>query len=88
MCKELENKRAKIICSLIVANERAVIRHAFHAFLQWRLEAEVEKRALDRRQQLFLINNAKLQVQRSKTALQSLYRQKLALKGGGGAGSV
>ena len=58
-----------------VNNEKAILRQAFHAFSLWRLETEVEKRALDRRQQLFMINNAKLEVQRSKAALQSLYRQ-------------
>ena len=57
-----------------VNNEKAIMREAFHAFNLWHLETEVEKRALDRRQQLFMINNAKLEVQRSKAALQSLYR--------------
>ena len=52
-----------------VNNEKAILRQAFHAFSLWRLETEVEKRALDRRQQLFMINNAKLEVQRSKAAL-------------------
>ena len=57
------------IIALKVANEKVVLREAFHAFSQWRLETQVEKRALDRRQQLFMLNNAKLEVQRSKAAL-------------------
>ena len=46
----------------MIANERAMTRHVFHAFMHWRMETEVEKRALDRRQQLFMITNAKLDV--------------------------
>lgn len=55
-----------------------MLRQTFQSFSRWRLETQVEKRALDRRQQLFMINNAKLEVQRSKAALQSLYRQRIS----------
>ena len=58
-----------------VANEKAILRQAFYAFMRWRIETQVDKRALDRRQQNFILNNAKFEVKRSKTALQSLYRQ-------------
>ena len=78
-------QKSKVIklMQIKVSNEKFVLRQAFHAFQAWRLETEVERRALDRRQQLFMINNAKLEVQRSKAALQSLYRQQqLRLKSG------
>ena len=67
------------IVAVKLNNEKALLREAFHAFMLWRLETQVDKRALDRRQQLFMINNAKLEVQRSKAALSSLYRQQRAL---------
>ena len=47
--KEVHKERVKRICALMVANERAMTRHIFHAFMHWRMETEVEKRALDRR---------------------------------------
>lgn len=66
---QLQRQKVIKIISIKVNNEKAMLREAFHAFSLWRLETEVEKRALDRRQQLFMINNAKLEVQRSKAAL-------------------
>ena len=47
--KEVHKEKVKRICALMVANERAMTRHVFHAFMHWRMETEVEKRALDRR---------------------------------------
>jgi len=49
-CNEVQKGRVKRICALMVSNERAMSRHLFHSFMHWRLETEVEKRALDRRQ--------------------------------------
>ena len=47
-----------------------------HYFGYLRFVTLVDKRVADKRQTLFLINNAKLEAQRSKAALYSLYAQK------------
>ena len=46
------------------------------ALSHWRFNTLVDKSALDKRQKMFLVNNAKMEVQRSKTTLAQLYRQK------------
>ena len=70
----LQKQKVQAMISIKVANEKALMRICFSAFSRWKLDSQIEGKALDRRQQLFLMNNAKLEVQRSKAALQSLYR--------------
>ena len=71
----LQKQKVQAIITINIANQKALMRICFSAFSKWKLDSQIEGRALDRRQQLFLMNNAKLEVQRSKAALQSLYRQ-------------
>ena len=46
---QLQRQKVIKIIAMKVNNEKAILREAFHAFNLWRLETEVEKRALDRR---------------------------------------
>jgi hypothetical protein len=46
------------------------------ALSHWKFTTLVDKSALDKRQKMFLVNNAKMEVQSSKTTLSQLYRQK------------
>ena len=39
------------------------------ALAHWRFTTLVDKSALDKRQKMFLVNNAKMEVQRSKATL-------------------
>ena len=71
----LQKQKVQAMISIKVANEKALMRICFSAFSRWKLDSQIEGKALERRQKLFLMNNAKLEVQRSKAALQSLYRQ-------------
>lgn len=45
-----------------IANELALIRKKFRSFGKWKLESLVEKQVMDRRQQMFVVNNAKLEI--------------------------
>ena len=45
----LQREKVVRIIGLKVSNEKALMRQAFFAFSRWRMETEVEKRALDRR---------------------------------------
>ena len=59
---------------LRVVAERAGLRDKAQAFHRWKMESLLEQKAMDIRQANFLITNAKLEVQKSKTALQTLYK--------------
>ena len=52
------------------------------ALAKWRFHAFVEKSVNGKREKLFLVHNAKLEVHQSKNALQRLYRQKQNIQHG------
>jgi len=49
----------------VILNIKAMAKALSH----WRFNTLVDKSALDKRQKMFLVNNAKMEVQRSKTTL-------------------
>lgn len=63
------------LINLKVANKLALLRFIFRAFARWKLETTIDKRLLDQKQKTFLLHNTKMEIQRSKMALQKLYRQ-------------
>ena len=58
----LQKKKVLAMINIKVANEKALLRIVFSAFSRWKMDAQVESMALDRRQQLYLMNNAKMEV--------------------------
>ena len=76
--KHLQFQRQKVLALISVRLnfERSTIRVMYAAFSRWKIEALVEQRSMDIRQSQFLVNNTRLEVQRSKQALQTLYKLK------------
>ena len=58
----LQKSRVLALISIKVTNQVSLLRVMFRFFCKWKIESIVEKRALDRRQQMFVINNAKLDI--------------------------
>ena len=46
----LQKKKVIAMINIKVSNERALMRMVFSSFSKWKLEAQVEEKALDRRQ--------------------------------------
>lgn len=58
----LQKQRVLVLINLKVANKLALLRFVFKAFANWKLETQIDKRLLDRKQQTFLLHNTKLEI--------------------------
>ena len=58
----LQKVKVMMLVKLRITNEKANQRVLFNSFSRWKLEALVEKRSMDTRQNQFLVNNANLEV--------------------------
>jgi len=58
----LQKQRVMVLINLRVNNRLALLRFIFKAFARWKLETEIDKKLLDRKQQHFLIHNTKLEI--------------------------
>ena len=67
-------RKTKAVAQFMLSYQAISIKSQARAMAKWRFYALVMKYALDRREKLFLVNNAKLEVQRNKSALSNLYR--------------
>eukprot|EP00347_Sterkiella_histriomuscorum_P006995 403350650 len=57
-------------------NDKVLIRHSQGAFNQWKLITIIDRKAENKKLQQYFMNNAKLEIQKSKVVLQKLYHQK------------
>ena len=57
-------------------NSLAINRHLSAAFNEWKFETLLEKKAMNKKLQMLFLNNAKIEVERNKNVLKSLYLNK------------
>ncbi|CDW89251.1 UNKNOWN [Stylonychia lemnae] len=69
-------KYSELFSKMKNINDKALIRHIQGAFNAWKITTIIDKKAENKKLQQYFMNNAKLEIQKSKVVLQKLYHQK------------